>query len=219
MTSIDRRMTILLVDHQALVREGVREILETQPDMVVIGEAGDSRSSLALVARNPPDIVLLEVEDPGHDACTTVTQIRKLAPHTAVVILSMFDTPALVQALLDAGVRGYLLKQRTTRHELVSTVRGVHRDKGRVMLSLSSNSLAGIRASRGATLSGREREILQLTAKAFTNSQIGSRLSITESTVKRHLHNIYAKLGAVSRIDAVNKAVAAGLISRPLNDS
>jgi DNA-binding NarL/FixJ family response regulator len=196
----------------------VREILETQPDMVVIGEASDSRSSLALVARNPPDIVLLEVEGQGHDAPTTVSQIRKLAPHTAVVILSMRDTPALVQALLDAGVRGYLLKQRTTRHELVSTVRGVHHDKGRVMLSLSSDCLAGLRASKGTVLSGREREILQLTAQAFSNSQIASRLSIRESTVKRHLHNIFAKLGAVSRIDAVNKAVAAGLISRPLKD-
>jgi DNA-binding NarL/FixJ family response regulator len=212
MTEPHDRITILIVDDHALLREGLREILETQDDMVVVGEAGDSASAVSLVAEARPNVVLLDVEIPGEDVTATVHRIRTLSPDSKVIILSMYDGPQLLRSLLAAGVRGYLLKS-VHRQELVAAIRSAHSDNGRVVLAVSQESLAQAQEPASDVLSAREREVLELTAQALSNTQIASRLSLTEATVKRHLRNIFVKLGAVSRIDAVNKATAASLIS------
>ncbi|MFP3961823.1 response regulator transcription factor [Actinomadura fulvescens] len=206
------RTGILIVDDHALVRDGVREILETQEDMVVVGEASGSHSAVALVAETRPQVVLLDVSIPGDDAVTTVGRIRALSPGTAVVILSMFEGPYLLRSLLDAGIRGYLLKS-ATRQELVAAIRSVAADEARTVLSVSQESLLHLHGPTEDVLTPLEREILQLTAEALSNAQIAARLSLTEAAVKRHLGKIFGKLGAVSRIDAVNKAAAASLIT------
>jgi DNA-binding NarL/FixJ family response regulator len=199
-------MTILLVDDHALVREGLCRILRAQADMRVVGEAGDSFTAVALAAREHPDIVLLDVEIPGGEATSTVRQIRDCSPGSRVIILSMYEGPMLVQALLAVGIGGYLLKSIHWQ-ELVVAIRAVQADSERVVLGVSQESLGHVRHGPGTgTLSAREREILELVGHALSNSQIASRLSLTEATVKRHLRNIFIKLGAVSRIDAVNKA-------------
>jgi DNA-binding NarL/FixJ family response regulator len=205
-------ITIAIVDDHAILREGLREILEAQDDMVVAGEAGDSASAIALVAAKRPDVVLLDVEVPGDDATVTVRRIRTLSPSSKVIILSMYDGPRLLRRLLAAGVRGYLHKSVHGR-DLVTAIRGAHRDPGRVVLDVSPESLARAQDPAADPLSAREREVLELTAQALSNAQIAARLGRTEATVKRHLRNIFAKLGAVSRIDAVNKAAAASLIA------
>jgi DNA-binding NarL/FixJ family response regulator len=198
--------TILIVDDHALVREGLRGILDRQDDMRVVGEAGDSAVTLAMVSRHRPDVVLLDIEIPGDEVVTTVRRIRQCSPASRVIILSMYEGPQLVQALLTAGIRGYLVKS-THWQELVAAIRAVCADDDRVVLGVSRDSLRYTRQEVGAgTLSDREREVLQLVGEALSNSQIASRLSLTEATVKRHLRNIFVKLGAVSRIDAVNKA-------------
>jgi DNA-binding NarL/FixJ family response regulator len=199
-------VTIVIVDDHALFRDGLREILMTQRDMAVVGEAGDSASAVTLIADKRPDIVLLDVEIPGDDVTVTVGQIRASSPRSRVLILSMHEGPQLVQALLTAGIRGYLLKSIRWQ-ELVAAIRAVHSDSDRVVLGVSRESLAHVqqRPSPG-TLSARELEVLDLVAQALSNSQIASRLNLTEATVKRHLRNIFVKLGAVSRLDAVNKA-------------
>jgi DNA-binding NarL/FixJ family response regulator len=198
--------TILIVDDHALVREGLRGILDRQDDMRVVGEAGDSAVTLAMVSRHRPDVVLLDIEIPGDEVVTTVRRIRQCSPASRVIILSMYEGPQLVQALLTAGIRGYLVKS-THWQELVAAIRAVCADDDRVVLGVSRDSLRYTRPEVGAgTLSAREREVLQLVGEALSNSQIASRLSLTEATVKRHLRNIFVKLGAVSRIDAVNKA-------------
>jgi DNA-binding NarL/FixJ family response regulator len=212
MTQPNDRISILIVDDHALVREGVREILETQDDMTVVGEAGDSASAIALVAEKHPNVVLLDVEIPGEDVTATVARIRSLSPDTQVIILSMYDGPQLLRSLLAAGVRGYLLKS-VHRQELVAAVRSANSDDGRIVLAVSRESLAQAQEPSTGPLSAREREVLELTAQALSNTQIASRLNLTEATVKRHLRNIFVKLGAVSRIDAVNKAAAASLIT------
>jgi DNA-binding NarL/FixJ family response regulator len=205
MNDEDDRITILLVDDHALVREGLRELLETQQDMCVVGEAKDSDSTVALAAAEQPDIVLLDVEIPGSDVITTVNQIRERSPSSRVIILSMYEGPQLVQALLAAGIRGYLLKSIHWQ-ELVAAIRAVRADSDRIALGVSRESLGYIRPGPSpATLSGRELEVLDLVAQALSNGQIASRLQLTEATVKRHLRNIFVKLGAVSRLDAVNK--------------
>jgi DNA-binding NarL/FixJ family response regulator len=205
----DDRITVLLVDDHALVREGLREILETQPDITVVGEAQDSATTVALAAKTQPDIVLLDVEIPGGEVTATVSQIRSRSPASRVMILSMYEGPQLVQALLAAGIRGYLLKSIHWQ-ELVVAIRAIRADDDRIILGVSRESLNSVRQEpeRG-TLSARELEVLDLVAQALSNGQIASRLHLTEATVKRHLRNIFAKLGAVSRLDAVNKAHAA----------
>jgi DNA-binding NarL/FixJ family response regulator len=207
--------TVLIVDDHALVRAGVRGILEAQEDMHVVGEAGDSSSTLALAAVEQPDVVLLDIEIPGGEVTTTVRQIHSCSPRSRVIILSMYEGPQLVQALLTAGIRGYLLKS-THWQELVLAIRAVVADRDRVVLGVSRQSLGTVlQGTPGEMLSTREREVLTLVGEALSNSQIASRLSLTEATVKRHLRNIFVKLGAVSRIDAVNKAVQWQLLHRP----
>jgi DNA-binding NarL/FixJ family response regulator len=205
MNDEDDRITILLVDDHALVREGLRELFETQQDMRVVGEADDSDSTVALAAAEQPDIILLDVEIPGGDVTTTVNRIRECSPSSRVIILSMYEGPQLVQALLAVGIRGYLLKN-IHWPELVAAIRAVRGDSSRIALGVSRESLGYIQPGPSpAALSGRELEVLDLVAQALSNGQIASRLQLTEATVKRHLRNIFVKLGAVSRLDAVNK--------------
>ena len=203
-------ITVVLVDDHQLMREGLREILETQPDIRVVGEAGDSTSAVETVAEHQPRVVLLDVEIPGDEVTTTVTRMHQVAPQTEIIILSMYDGPHLLQRLLALGIRGYLLKS-ATRQELIAGIRNACSGDGRIILSVSRRSLAQVPATTGA-LSRRELDVLELAAQAMSNAQIAAKLYLTEATVKRHLSNIFVKLGAVSRIDAVNKAVAASLI-------
>lgn len=206
MNDEDGRISILLVDDHALVREGLREILQMQPDMRVVGEAEDSASTVAEAEAHRPDIVLLDIEIPGDDVAATVNEIRRRSPGSRVIILSMYEGPQLVQALLAAGIRGYLLKS-IHWEELVVAIRAIRADDDRIILGVSRESLGHVQPGPAQdTLSARELEVLDLVAQALSNGQIASRLQLTEATVKRHLRNIFVKLGAVSRLDAVNKA-------------
>ncbi|WP_405775306.1 response regulator [Streptomyces sp. NBC_01538] len=208
----DARITIVLVDDHALVREGLREILDSHDDMTVVGEADHSEEAVACVARLRPDVVLLDVEIPGGEPTDTVTRMRALSPKSQIVIVSMYDGPQLLRQLITAGIRGYLLKS-VDRTELVSAIRSVHHGSDRMVLAVSRDSLAHIQGADDVALSPRELEILELVAQAMSNGQIAHRLLISEATVKRHLRNIFVKLDANSRIDAVNKAINASLIS------
>jgi DNA-binding NarL/FixJ family response regulator len=209
----DEDITVVLVDDHVLMREGLREILEAQPGVLVVGEAGDSATAISVVAERQPRVVLLDIEIPGGDVTDTVLAMRRQAPNAEVIILSMYDGPQLLQRLLALGIRGYLLKS-VSRGELISAIRNACSDDGHVILSVSRRSLAQLPGTTAA-LSPRELDVLELAAHAMSNAQIASRLYLTEATVKRHLSNIFSKLGAVSRIDAVNKAVAASLIPPP----
>lgn len=210
-TSADGRISVALVDDHALFREGLREILEATPDLVIAGEAGNSSDAVRLVADTRPNVVLLDVEIPGDEVLETVARIRALSPCTQIIILSMYDGPHLLTRLLTAGISGYLLKS-IHRHELLAAVRGVYEDPGRVVLAVSRTSLAQVEGPSPDVLTDKEKEILQLAAQALSNLQIARRLGVAEATVKRHMRNIFVKLNAVSRIDAVNKAIAASLI-------
>jgi DNA-binding NarL/FixJ family response regulator len=208
----DERIAIVLVDDHALVREGLREIIDSHDDMTVVGEADQSEEAVAQVASLRPDVVLLDIEIPGGEPTDTVTQMRALSPKSQILIVSMYDGPQLLRQLIAAGIRGYLLKS-VDRRELVSAIRSVHDFPDRMVLAVSRDSLAHIQGVPDVALSPRELEILELVAQALSNSQIAHLLFISEATVKRHLRNIFVKLDANSRIDAVNKAINASLIS------
>ncbi|MDP9861393.1 MULTISPECIES: response regulator transcription factor [Streptosporangium] len=204
--------TIGIVDDHALFREGLREILWAHDDFAVVGEAGDSVEALTMVAGERPDVLLLDIEIPGRGVLDTVAQVRAMSPGTKIIVLSMYDGPQLLSRLLAAGIHGYLLKS-VHREEVISAIRSVVNDPDRLVLAVSRDSLAQVNGASSDVLTDKERQVLEFAAQALSNHQIATRLGLTEATVKRHLRNIFVKLGAVSRIDAVNKAVAASLIT------
>ncbi|MCP2164084.1 response regulator [Goodfellowiella coeruleoviolacea] len=202
---------ILIADDHTLLRESLRDVLLTEDDFRIVGEAGDGESLTALAARSRPDVVLMDIDMPRSQPAETVRRIQQVSPDTKVLILSMYDDPQLVQQMLRSGISGYLHKS-ISRQDLVAAIRSARNGGQRLVISVSRETLTQVNTIRPGLLSVREQEVLSLVATAMSNRQIAVRLSITEGTVKRHLRNIFGKLGAVSRIDAVNKAVSASLI-------
>jgi len=198
--------TILIVNDHAVVREGLCRLLTAYDDMRVAGEAGDLATAVALAALEHPDIILLDTGIPDGDGGTAVRQLRAGSPTSSVLIVSRHESRELVQAAMAAGARGYL-PMSIQGQELVVAIRAVLADPDRIVLGVSQSSLPyGDDTPASGALSEREQEVIALVGQALSNRQIASRLSLTEATVKRHLRNIFLKLGAVSRIDAVNKA-------------
>jgi DNA-binding NarL/FixJ family response regulator len=209
------RIRVLLVDDHTLLRQSLRQVLSIEPDLDVIGEAGDADQAVALAAQARPDVILLDVEMHGADPMEVLARIHAAAPTSQVMVLSMHDHPAVVRGLVALGARGYLLKN-ISRQQLVAAIRNVWDNRGgHVVLSVSYETLTQLSEQGATTLSSREKEILILASQAMTNAQIATRLEIAEGTVKRHLRNIFEKLRAVSRIDAVNKAVSSSIITLP----
>jgi DNA-binding NarL/FixJ family response regulator len=208
------RIRVVVVDDQTLFREGIRQLLELEPEITVLAEGGSGPEAVRLARQHRPDVILLDVAMPGEGAAATIDQIRAVSPHTRVIILTMHDNPDLMRELTDRGASAYLVKS-VSRKELAAVVRMVPRSADTIVLYVPRRTLHGLDRSDRDLLSPRELGVLQLVAQALSNAQIAHRLSITEATVKRHLSNIYPKLGAVSRLDAINKALATGLIRRP----
>jgi DNA-binding NarL/FixJ family response regulator len=212
---------VCLADDHNLLRDGIREMLSTEPEFLVVGEASSGPEALALVGRLRPDVLLLDVEMPGPGAAAIIRQIKRTVPNTRVIVLTMHDDPDMVRDLLEAGAVAYLLKT-ILRDELIAAVRSVvRRPSQSVLLAVSRETVEGLDRQKprtaGTPLTARELEVLRLIAEAMSNAQIAHRLFITEATVKRHLTNIYAKLHAVSRVDAIRKGTAARLI-KPMDD-
>jgi DNA-binding NarL/FixJ family response regulator len=205
---------VVLADDHTLFRDGLRELLETDDGCTVVGEAGTSGEALMLVADLQPDVLVLDVEMPGPGAAAVVEKLHRGFPRTRVIVLTMHESPAIVHDLLERGAHAFLVKS-IAGEELIAAVRSVNRGRDNVLLSVSRETIGQLESPRDAgvsPLSARELDVLRLVAQAYSNGQIATRLGITEGTVKRHLTNVYAKLDAVSRIDAIRKAVAAKLL-------
>lgn len=202
-------ITIVLADDHTLLRGVLCDALEIEPDFTVLAQAGTGEDAVEAVLEHSADVLLLDLEMPGQDVRTTVFSLREQSPDTHVLILTAHDEPPLVQELLAAGVSGYLHKS-VSRATLVSAIRALRDPCPQVTVAVSRRPAPAVQPS--SALSSRELEVLTCVASALSNRQIASRLGIAEGTVKRHMQNIFGKLGAVSRIDAVNKAASAGLI-------
>ncbi|MEV0092281.1 response regulator transcription factor [Streptomyces sp. NPDC050738] len=209
------RTRILVADDHTLLREALCELLGAEPDFEVVAQTGDAKAALQQAALLDPDVALLDIQMPyNEDPVATVRQLLLRRPGMRIIILSMDDHPLLVRSLLALGVHGYLHKS-VSRATLVAAIRE-RADSGRrvVTVSMAPGELRpqGPRSTPVQRLSEREAEVLTLVSTALSNRQIGARLGITEGTVKRHLRKTFDKLGAVSRLDAVNKAVDLSLI-------
>lgn len=213
MTGSDR-VTVALADDHTLFRQGIRELLSTDPAIEIVGEASNGDEVLALVRQYRPNVFLLDVEMPGPGAKALISRIHQTHPRTAVVVLTMHEAPAVVRELLDGGAAAYLVKT-VEREQLVATVHSVTRSRENVLLSVPRATVESLERAQDqpGILSERELEVLRLVAAALSNAQIATRLFISEGTVKRHLTNVYAKLGASSRVDAIKKATDLDLIN------
>ncbi|MFF9144219.1 response regulator [Streptomyces sp. NPDC055051] len=205
---------ILAADDHTLLRSALCTMLGKEPDLEVVGQAVDGPTTVRLASRLQPDVVLLDLEMPGPGPQATLRALRAVAPGARVVVLTMHDDGDLVQALLADGAAGYLHKS-ASRDMLLSAIHSTV--AGGTTVFTPWRPAVPPRpadAPEPPVLTSREREVLECVAEAMSNRQIGRRLGITEGTVKRHLRNIFAKLEATTRLDAVNKALSARLIGR-----
>lgn len=211
--SADSRIRVLVADDHTILRQSISEMLQRDGGLEVVGQAGDGSEAVSLAEDTRPDVVLLDIEMPVMGAQGAIERIAALSPASRIVILTMYDEPGLMRDLLAHGASAYLVKT-VSSGELISTVKSVAEDEDRVVLSLSREALKDSSGQGdNAGLSERELEILLYAARGMSNAQIGSSLYLTEGTVKRHLHNIYAKLGVVSRAEATREALVRGWIT------
>lgn len=199
---------VLLADDHTIVRSGVSQILNDQPDIEVVAQAADGESAVALFRRERPDVSLVDLRMPALDGVDVVEQIRREFPEAVLVVLTTFDTDDDVYRALSAGAKAYLLKD-VSPADLVACVRTVHNGGTWVSPAVASKLVARMTSVQ---LTLREMAVLRLVATGKSNRDIGETLNISEGTVKIHLSHLFEKLGATSRTEAVAKAVERGLI-------
>lgn len=212
---------VLLVDDQELVRFGLRMGIDAQPDLEVVGEAGDGRAALAATRTLAPEVVLMDVRMPRMNGIDATAALTRDHPAVKVLALTTFDVDEYAFGALRAGAAGFLLKDAQPE-ELFRAVRAVAAGEAvlapritRRMLELYGRRLpvaGGSEGSAAATLTPRERDILAAVADGLTNPEIAQRLYLSESTVKTHFGRVLAKLGLRDRVQAVIYAYERGLV-------
>jgi DNA-binding NarL/FixJ family response regulator len=211
---------VLLVDDQRLMREGLRILLELEPDLSIAGEAANGQEALNAYAQIESDVVLMDVRMPGMDGVEATWRLRERWPSARVIILTTFDDDEYVFEGLRAGARGYLLKD-VSGHDLAEAVRTVAAGGALIEPSVARKVVAEfarmappVRQPDGGLaepLSEREREILRLVAQGLTNREIADRLSLAQGTVKNYVTTILQKLGARDRTQAALRARELGV--------
>jgi DNA-binding NarL/FixJ family response regulator len=215
------KIRVLVADDHAVLRAGLRLLINTQPDMETVGEAGDFPEAVRLTRTARPDVLILDLTMPGGQAVQTIERLAREAPQTRVVVLTMHDDPSYLRAALAAGAFGYVVK-KAADSELLGAVRAVSQGRAFVDLDLSSASAHSVlsdRADQGAGpagsargLSQREREVLELLAQGHTNQAVADRLFLSVKTVESYRARLMQKLGLGNRADLIRYAVEVGLL-------
>lgn len=204
---------VALVDDHTVLRAGARRILEDEPDIEVVGEAGDGAEALDLIDRFAPDVVALDIGMPGMDGVRTCQALREREHAPRILVLTGQDKEVYVRALRELGVHGYLLKSAGPE-ELVAAIRAVY--AGQTVFSSSiARYMDDAQAGAEPRLTRKEREILVAIAQGLKNQEIAQEQSISLNTVEFHMRNLFAKLGASSRADALVRAQRLGWIALP----
>jgi NarL family two-component system response regulator LiaR len=212
-------ITILIVDDHALVRQGVRAFLETQPDLAVVGEAGSGAEAIALAADHVPDVVLMDLVMPGMDGVEATRRLKQISPHTQVIVLTSYHQDEHIFPAIRAGALSYLLKDVGAEEPADAARKAacgeavIHpRVAARVVQELHGAPQSGFNPY--TVLSEREREVLCLIADGLSNADIAQRLVISEKTVKSHVSNILSKLHLADRTQAAIYAWRQGVVGR-----
>jgi len=214
MTSV-RRIRVLIVDDHAVVRSGLRKVLESEPDLEVVGEAGDARNAVFQTRETKPDVILMDVVMPGKTGIEAIPDLLHDAPEAKILILSMQDDPSYVREAFDAGAYGYVLKEAVDT-EVVAAIRDVASGGRYVHPALGARMVAADATERKRAeedpLSDREREVLRLLALGHTNQEIATQLYISVRTAETHRAHIMQKLRLESRAELVRYALEQGLL-------
>lgn len=214
------KIKILIADDHAVVREGTRQILEQEPDLDVIAEAGDGEEAVQLAGSFKPHVAIIDVAMPKLDGIEATKQIKALYPTIAVLILSAYDDDQFVFGLLEAGAAGYILKS-VRAGELIDAVRAVYAGESVLHPSIARKVLNRfVRVSgepreqeTSQVLTEREREVLRLATQGLSNQDIANELYLSVRTVQAHLGHIFNKLQVGSRTEAVVRALKEGWIT------
>ena len=211
---------LMIADDHAVFRGGLRALLEAEPDLSVVAEAGDGFEAVKLAIAEDIDVLLLDITMPGLTGPRVAESVLAEKPHLAIVVLTMHEDEYYLQELFKIGVRGFVLK-KSTGDELIQAVRAAYRGEQYVDPSLGGRALSAVlgapqrppKQSRADLLTAREREVCTLLAYGYTNHEIGEQLSISERTVEGHRANIMSKLELGSRAELVRFAIDNGLLS------
>jgi DNA-binding NarL/FixJ family response regulator len=217
---VTSRIKVFIADDHALLRDGLRAVLERHPGLEVVGEAGDGREAVKRIEETLPDVVIMDIAMPGLNGLEATRQLRKILPRTKILVLSMYDDQDSIYDLLRAGASGYMLKGSNAA-DLVTAIESVA--KGGTFLNpiVAGRVVEGYvgrgEESRGApggetTLTAREREVLQLVAEGHGNAKIAAKLGISPKTVETHRANIAAKLDIRDVPGLVKYAIKKGLV-------
>ncbi len=212
-----KRIRILVVEDHMIVREGFRRMLELEPDLEVMGEAQDGRQAVAMALNMRPDVVLMDIAMPLMNGLEATRQILKAVPGTRILMLSAHSDDAYIHGATEAGAVGFLLKQ-TSAHEVCQAIREVH--KGRTFFSTAASGRCAPNAkgrngrfnTRGAQLTSREQEVLQLIAEGKPNKGTAAELGISIKTVEKHREHLMEKLDIHDTAGLTRYAISAGIV-------
>jgi NarL family two-component system response regulator LiaR len=208
-----KRIRVMIVDDHAVVRSGLSAFLSVYPDLEMVGEAESGEDAMARIGLLKPDVILMDLMMPGMDGVQTTRAVKQKYPQVQIVALTSFKEENMVQGALQAGAMGYLLKN-VSATELSSAIRSAYARR----MTLSSEAAEVLVQAATQTipasddLTEREREVLALMVEGLNNSEIAERLVVSQSTVKFHIANIFAKLGVDNRVGAVTMALQRRLV-------
>jgi two-component system, NarL family, response regulator DegU len=205
---------VLIVDDHQVVREGLRRIIELDPDIKVIGEAGNGDEAISKAVQLSPDVIMMDLKMPGMDGINATREIKKRLPNVNVLVLTLYAEDFVRQAI-EAGASGYMLKDSDS-DQINKAIHQVNNGLSPIAPSLSRELVVEFaslsRSSRSSLLTKRQREILKLIAEGVSNREIGENLFISDSTVKREMKHVFDKLGVNDRTHAVSMALKKQLI-------
>jgi DNA-binding NarL/FixJ family response regulator len=197
---------VLCVDDHPVVREGISGLVASESDMMIVGEASSGSEALDLFRLHQPDVTLMDLQMPGMAGLEAIAAIRAIAPKARIIVLTTYEGDVQATQALKAGAQGYLLKS-TVRKKLLETIRLVHAGRRVIPPEIAERIAEHYNED---SLTNREIEVLQLIATGHSNKAVGSRLAISEDTVKNHVSNILSKLSANDRTHAVTIALKRG---------
>lgn len=207
------KLRILLAEDHETVREGIKLIVNAQPDMEVVGEAGDGELAIGEVARLDPDIIIMDISMPNLNGLKATRRLRREKSDLKILTLTRHTDDGYLQQLIEAGVNGYVLKQSAPT-ELVNAIRTIASGNSYVDPSLTRKVMGGyvnrstsMRGESKGNLTDRESEVLKLISLGYSNKEIGTRLDLSIKTIEAHKANAMRKLGISSRIDIVRYAI------------